>query len=122
MGAVARCREVPWVHQGRPWVHVAEGASPQHAGPRGSAPSLTARLRADDTAHRTTSTGVGSSQGMLNELVLKYPGVQRLFPARFEDVPDAVLDPPFDLVVRDGRPGCRCRGLHALCSGLVVVT
>jgi len=56
------------------------------------------------------------------QLVLKCPGVRRLFPARFEDVPDAVLDLPFDLVVALDVSGVDVGRPLAWCSGLVVVT
>jgi hypothetical protein len=67
-------------------------------------------------------TGVDPSQGMLNELVLKHPAVRRLFPARFEDVSDDDLDTPFELVVAMNVPSVDPDRLHALCSGLVIVT
>lgn len=48
--------------------------------------------------------------------------VGRLFPARFEDVPDADLDGPFQLVVAMDVPGLDLDRLRSLCSGLLVVT
>ena len=53
-------------------------------------------------------TGVDSSQGMLNELVLKHPAVRRLIPARFEDVSDDDLGGP----LRAGGGDGRARGGH----------
>jgi hypothetical protein len=66
-------------------------------------------------------TGIDSSQGMLNELVLKHPTVARVLPARFEDLPDASLDGPFELVVAMDLPGVDTARLRALSEGLVVV-
>lgn len=66
-------------------------------------------------------TGIDSSKGMLNELVLKHPDVGRLIPAAFEDVPDAMLDGPFDLVTAMDVPDLDVERLAALCSGTVVV-
>ena len=67
-------------------------------------------------------TGVDCSQGMLNELVLKHPSVCRVVPARFEELSDADLGSPFDLVVAMDVPGVDVGRLRSLCRGLFIVT
>lgn len=67
-------------------------------------------------------TGVDSSQAMLNVLVLKHPGVARLVPARFEDVPAGALAPAYELVVAMDVPGVDVRRLGALACGLLLVS
>lgn len=68
----------------------------------------------------TDYTGVDCSQGMLNELVLKYPAVHRVIPARFEDLSDEDLAAPYDVVAALDVPGLDVERLLALCSGIVV--
>lgn len=70
------------------------------------------------------TTAIDSSQGMLNELVFKYPKVGRVIPARFEDVPDEVLLPKYELVVAMDVPGVDVDRLRRLVApnGLLVVT
>lgn len=65
-------------------------------------------------------TGVDSSQGMLNELVLKHPEVNRVVPARFENIPDETLGGPFDLVVAMNVSGVETDRLLRLCQGLLI--
>lgn len=67
-------------------------------------------------------TGIDPSQGMLNELVLKHPGVHRVIPARLEDCTDADLRGPFELVVAMGVPEVDHRRLQSLCCGLLIST
>ena len=65
-------------------------------------------------------TGVDSSQGMLNGLVLRHPAVHRVVPAPFEDVSDDALGGPFDLVLAMDLPGVDVERLRRLCRGLLV--
>lgn len=66
-------------------------------------------------------TGIDPSQGMLNGLVLKHPGVARVIPARFEDVPDQELSEPYDLVVAQGVPDVDRSRLESLGARLLIV-
>lgn len=66
-------------------------------------------------------TGIDSSQGMLNGLVLKHPTVGRVIPARFEDVDTADLAESYDLVVAQGVPDLDIDRLGGLASRLLIV-
>lgn len=67
-------------------------------------------------------TGIDSSQAMLNQLVRKYPKVNRLIPSRFEDV-DMDLDlESYELVVAMNVPGLDERRLRQVHSELLIIT
>ncbi|GAA1942305.1 class I SAM-dependent methyltransferase [Agromyces allii] len=68
-------------------------------------------------------TGIDPSQAMLNALVRKHPGVRRLIPARFEDVPRTLLAPDYDLVlaVDTGLTPDQIERVEAIPSGLTIV-
>lgn len=66
-------------------------------------------------------TGIDSSQGMLNGLVLKHPKVDRVIPARFEDVPIDDMTGTYELVVAQGVPGLDRDRLESLGARLLIV-
>lgn len=66
-------------------------------------------------------TGIDSSQGMLNGLVLKHPQVGRVIPARFEDVSADDLADSYNLVVAQDVPSLSISRLKALSRQLLIV-
>ena len=66
-------------------------------------------------------TGVDPSQGMLNELVLRYPDVHRVFPGTWDQFVTARSPEGYDLVVIQGIPGIDVGTLRVNPGGLVLV-
>ncbi len=66
-------------------------------------------------------TGVDPSQGMLNELVLRYPDVDRVFPGTLDEFMRTGSVEAYDLVVVQGVPGVDIGTLRVNPGGLLLV-
>jgi SAM-dependent methyltransferase len=66
-------------------------------------------------------SGVDPSQGMLNELVLRHPDVDRVFPGTLDDFVKTGSAEGYDLVVMQGVPGIDVGTLRVNPGGLLLV-